>query len=239
MASTRAAAAVSYRFCPAAHRNCFLVTTTGTDVRDLSFSCYRVIQPLTAPPPVVGVAGDQTKEARGGGQNQQQQQQYQISSSRYKYVLCISRDKTFCLRPKSQRASDCPLFIVWSRCIIMPYCRSCPPGPWLPASSTSASGSRECHQLVSAQGAAAGQSSEQPGQPGMTSSFSVTQRLNNQLSVDSSGSGGHPLAHHHHRGPHPVLEAASMSRHPPLYSEATTAASGQQQPHFPLHNNHS
>ena len=117
--------------------------------------------------------------------------------------------------------------------------RSCPPGPWLPAASASgASGSRECHQLVSGDRPAAGQSSgDQPGPASsMTSSFSVTQRLNNQLSVDSSGSVTAPgLNHHHHR--HTVLEppgASLMSRHPPHYSEASSG-----QPHFPLHSNHS
>ena len=67
-------------------------------------------------------------------------------------------------------------------------CRSCPPGPWLPASSApGVSGSRECHQLAPAAGQSSG---DQPPASSLTSSFSVTQRLNNQLSVDSSGSGG-------------------------------------------------
>lgn len=157
----------------------------------------RVIQPITAPPPTVGLAGEEAREGRGGGHNHSQQHQQQISSS-----------------------------------------RSCPPGPWLPAASASgASGSRECHQLVSGDRPAAGQSSgDQPTASSMTSSFSVTQRLNNQLSVDSSGSVTAPgLNHHHHR--HTVLEppgASLMSRHPPHYSEASSG-----QPHFPLHSNHS
>ena len=98
-------------------------------------------------------------------------------------------------------------------------CRSCPPGPWLPAASASgASGSRECHQLTSA----GGQSSCDQT---MSSSFSATQRLNNQLSVDSGGS-LHPRGEPRTGAP----DSVHMSRHPPLYSEA---------PHFPLHNNHS
>ena len=128
----------------------------------------------------------------------------------------------------------------------MTLSRSCPPGPWLPSAS-GASGSRECHQLMSAPGVtAAGQTGEAGGAGfaggTMSSSFSVTQRLNNQLSVDSSGSGGGHHAHHQHRQPlgSGLCDPQVMSRHPPHYSEATTAgATGQQLPHFPLHNNHS
>ena len=123
---------------------------------------------------------------------------------------------------------------------MIPVSRSCPPGPWLP-SSTGASGSRECHQLMSAPGVtAAGQTGGAGGT--MSSSFSVTQRLNNQLSVDSGGSGGGHHGHHQHRQPlgSGLCDPPVMSRHPPHYSEATTAgATGQQLPHFPVHNNHS
>lgn len=95
--------------------------------------------------------------------------------------------------------------------------RSCPPGPWLPAQ----------HQLPSTPTQPAQGLQQEPAAavtPGhMSSSYSLTHRLNNQLSVDSGGGGGPPLPQRH--------------QHPPLYSETQVSPGVGQFPHNSRHNN--
>ena len=103
--------------------------------------------------------------------------------------------------------------------------RSCPPGPWLPAPATTAS--HQLSQLTSPVSSAAAAVSCHGR---MTSSHSVSQRLSNQLSVDSGGSAGHgsDRSNHGHMLRSPGLMEPSftssttshMSRQPPQYSES-------------------
>jgi len=65
--------------------------------------------------------------------------------------------------------------------------KSCPPGPWLPSTSSAVSVASSSNK-VTATGSK--QLDVNPGH--MSSSYSVSQRLSNQFSVDSTGSGhGH------------------------------------------------
>jgi len=66
--------------------------------------------------------------------------------------------------------------------------KSCPPGPWLPSTSSAASAASTSNKVTNATGSK--QLDVNPSH--MSSSYSVSQRLSNQFSVDSTGSGhGH------------------------------------------------
>lgn len=112
--------------------------------------------------------------------------------------------------------------------------RSCPPGPWLPSATTSnASSQLQLQQLPAAMTTSGGQADNSHHNSGppppLSSSFSMNQRLNNQLSVDSSASTG-GWAHGSSwlgpgNGTGPVAsQSDTLNRHgpgaPPQYSES-------------------
>ena len=116
--------------------------------------------------------------------------------------------------------------------------RSCPPGPWLPSMTTSTASSQlQLQQLPAAITTSGGHGdlAHHNSGPPLSSSYSVNQRLNNQLSVDSSASTG-GWAHGTSwlgpgNGTGPVAsQSESVNRHgpvpPPQYSESNQYQAG-------------
>ena len=116
--------------------------------------------------------------------------------------------------------------------------RSCPPGPWLPSTtSTAASSQLQLSQLPASMTTSGGHGelAHHNSGPPLSSSYSMNQRLNNQLSVDSSASTG-GWAHGTSwlgpgNGTGPVAsQSESLNRHgpvaPPQYSESNQYQEG-------------
>ena len=114
--------------------------------------------------------------------------------------------------------------------------RSCPPGPWLPSTTTStaASSQLQLSQLPASMTTSGGHGelAHHNSGPPLSSSYSMNQRLNNQLSVDSSASTGgwaHGTSWHGPgNGTGPVAsQSESVNRHgPPQYSESNQYQEG-------------